>query len=69
MTLDEYLSLPDSLTAAQLGAKCEPPISEATVSRIRRGLQNVTADVMLSIIVASGGVVTAEGLLSRRQAA
>lgn len=69
MTLDQYLKLSDSPNAAQLGAMCDPPISEATISRIRQGNQNMTADMMRRIIAASGGMVTAEGLLAKRQEA
>lgn len=69
MTLDQFLAIPGSPTAAEFGAKCNPPLSEASISRIRRGLQNVTRDTMQSIIEASGGIITAEGLLARREAA
>lgn len=62
MTLDQYLSVED-ITAADFGAKCDPPISEASISRIRRGEQNISRDVMLRIIAASGGKVTADGLV------
>jgi hypothetical protein len=34
-----------------------------------RGEQNITVDTMRAIILASGGKVSAEGLLSRREAA
>lgn len=67
MTLDQFLKLPGSPTAAEFGAKVG--ISEATISRIRKGLQNITSDVMLAIIAESGGLVTADGLLSKRQEA
>jgi hypothetical protein len=69
MTLDQYLSLPGAPTASEFGARCEPPISEASICRIRKGGQNITLDVMRSIILASGGKVTAEGLLLRKAAA
>ena len=49
------------------GARCDPPISEASISRIRRGGQNISIDVMRAIIFASAGKVTAEGLLEKRQ--
>lgn len=62
MTLDQYLSGED-ITAADFGAKCDPPISEASISRIRRGEQNISRDVMLRIIAASGGKVTADSLV------
>jgi hypothetical protein len=63
MTLDQYLSLPGSPMAAEFGARCEPPISEASISRIRRGEQNITRETMRSIIEASSGLVTADGLV------
>lgn len=63
MTLDQFLNLPGSPTAAEFGAKCRPPISEASVSRIRRGGQNITRDTMLAIIAAADNVVTADGLV------
>lgn len=69
MTLDQYLGLPGSPNAAEFGAKCNPPLSEASISRIRRGGQNLRRDTMLSIIAASGNIVTAEGLTSRQEAA
>lgn len=69
MTLDQYLSLPGAPTAADFGAICSPPVSEASISRIRKGGQNFSRDTMLSIIAASGGKVTAQGLLDCRQAA
>lgn len=64
MTLDQYLSLPGSPTAAEFGALCKPPITEASISRIRRRLQNLSRDKMRAIIEASGGKVTAEGLIA-----
>jgi hypothetical protein len=68
MTLDQFLKLPGSPTAADFGARCDPPISEASISRIRKGEQNITRDTMLAIIAASDGLVTAEGL-TRKAAA
>lgn len=64
MTLDQYLALPGSPTAADFGNKCVPPISEASISRIRKRRQNLSRDTMLAIIAASGGKVTAEGLIA-----
>lgn len=69
MTLDQYLSLPGSPTNADFGARCNPALSGASISRIRKGAQNITVDTMRSIILASGGNVTAEGLLVRKEAA
>lgn len=63
MTLDQYLSLDGSPTATEFGARCLPPLSGASISRIRRGEQNVTRNVMQSIIVASKGMVTPDGLV------
>jgi hypothetical protein len=68
MTLDQYLDL-KKITAAEFGAKCEPPISEASISRIRKGKQNISRDTMLSIIAASDGMVTADGLIRLQDAA
>lgn len=65
MTLDQYLKSTD-ITAAEFGARCDPPISEASICRIRKGQQNITSDTMLSIIKASAGKVTAAALLSTR---
>jgi hypothetical protein len=62
MTLDQYLSVED-ITAAEFGARCNPPISEASISRIRRGGQNISRDVMLRIMAASNGRVTADALV------
>jgi hypothetical protein len=67
MTLDQYLKLPGSPTAAEFGARCNPPLSEASISRIRRGEQNISRSVMLSIIEASDGIVTADGLVRADQ--
>ena len=68
MTLDQYLSLPGSPTNAEFGARCEPRLSGVSVGRIRKGDQNITLDTMRAIILASGGKVTAEGLMIRRAA-
>lgn len=69
MTLDQYLALPSSPTNTEFGARCDPPLSGASIGRIRKGTQNITVDTMRAIILASGGNVTAEGLLVRREAA
>lgn len=68
MTLDQFLSLPGSLTAAEFGERCNPPLSGPSISRIRRGEQNITRDTIRSIINASGGLVTAEGLVGKAAA-
>lgn len=62
MTLDQYLAL-EGITAAEFGTRCAPPLSEASVSRIRRGNQNITKEVMIRIMAASGGKITAEALV------
>ena len=69
MTLDQYLNLPGSPNADEFGRRCDPPLSGASISRIRKGEQNITVDTMRAIILASGGQVTAEGLLVRKAAA
>lgn len=61
MTLDQYLRSKGAPTAAEFGAKVG--LSEASISRIRKGEQNITRDVMLSIIAASGNKVTADALV------
>ena len=66
MTLDQYLSSAGAPTAAEFGSKVG--ISEASISRIRKGGQNVSRDIMLRIIAASGDKVTADGLVQERAA-
>jgi hypothetical protein len=68
MTLDQYLSLPGSPSNADFGAKCDPPLSEVSIWRIRKGKQNITRDTIKSIIAASDNVVTAEGLVGKAAA-
>jgi hypothetical protein len=68
MTLDQYLNLPGAPTASEFGARCNPALSGASISRIRRGDQNITRDTMTSIIEASGGLISAEGLLRAKAA-
>jgi len=63
MTLDQFLNLPGSPTAEEFGKRCTPPISGASISRIRRGEQNITRETIIAIINASGGIVSAEGLV------
>lgn len=62
MTLDQYLTT-TGITAADFGAKCDPAISEASISRIRRGEQNITRATMQTIIAASNGKVSADSLV------
>lgn len=63
MTLDQYLNIPGSPTAAEFAERVG--LSEATISRIRKGQQNITRDVMLLLIEKSGNVITADGLLRK----
>lgn len=69
MTLDQYLSLPGSPTNEEFGKRCHPQLSGVSIWRIRQGKQNITVDTIRAIILASGGQVTAEGLLVRKAAA
>lgn len=68
MTLDQYLALPGSPNASEFGAMCDPPLSEASISRIRRGEQNMTRDTIRSIMAASGNLITAEALVGKAAA-
>lgn len=64
MTIDDYLKRSGKTAAAYAeGAK----ISEASLARIRRGEQNVTADVIARLIAASDDQVTADGIISARR--
>lgn len=63
MTLDQYLSLPGSPSNDEFGKRCDPPLSGVSIWRVRRGEQNITRDTMVAIINASGGIVTADGLV------
>lgn len=60
MTLDEYLTN-ENLTAAEFGGRVG--MSEASISRIRRGEQNITRDAMQRIIAASYGAISASSLV------
>jgi hypothetical protein len=60
MTLDDYLSQP-GITATDFAAKVD--LTEASVSRIRKGQQNISRDVIRRIVAASGGAVTADELV------
>ncbi|MBY8826090.1 helix-turn-helix domain-containing protein [Sphingomonas colocasiae] len=66
MTLDDYLTSED-ITAADFGGRVG--LSEASISRIRKGEQNITRDVMRRIIAASGGKISAEGLVLQHSVA
>lgn len=60
MTLEQYLS-ESGVTAAEFAVDVE--LTEASVSRIRKGQQNISRDVMRRIIAASDGKVTADSLV------
>lgn len=60
MTIDEYLAT-SGKTAAVYAADAQ--ISEASLTRIRRGEQNFSRDVMRRLIAASGNAVTANDLI------
>jgi DNA-binding transcriptional regulator YdaS (Cro superfamily) len=61
MTLDEYLGSEGAPAASEFAAKVG--ISEASLSRIRKGAQNVSRNVMRDIIAQSQGKVTADSLV------
>jgi len=61
MTLDQYLSS-GTITAAEFAARVE--VTEASISRIRKGTQNISRDLMAKIIRASDGKVTADALVN-----
>lgn len=65
MTLDQFLNLPWAPTSTEFGLMCDPQLSEASISRIRHGLQNIRLTTLRSIIVASAGVVTPDGLVGQ----
>lgn len=65
MDLNQYLTA-ENITAADFGARMVPPMSEASLSRIRRGEQNISLDVVRRIIEASGGKVTADALVEQK---
>lgn len=60
MTLDEFLSQP-GVQATDIAAAAQ--ISEASLSRIRRGEQNISRDTIRALVAACGGAVTAEELV------
>lgn len=61
MTLDAYLRAEGAPSAADFAAAVG--ISEASLSRIRKGIQNVSRDTMRDIIAKSGGKITADSLV------
>lgn len=60
MTLDAYLR-DNSISGADFAQRLG--ISEASLSRIRRGEQNISRDLMQRIITASAGEVSANTLI------
>lgn len=66
MTLDQFLNAPNAPTSADFAASVG--VSEASISRIRKGTQNITRDVMREIVRASKGKVTADSLLIKAEA-
>ena len=60
MDLDSYLR-EDRISGADFAAQLG--MSEASLSRIRRGDQNITRETIRAIVAASGGKVTAEALV------
>lgn len=60
MTIDDYL-LATGETATAFAVRV--PISDSSLSRIRRGEANCTRDTMRAIIDASGGLISAESLV------
>lgn len=60
MTLDQYMT-DNAITGVALAATLE--ISEASLTRIRKGEQNITRDLIRRIVEATGGAVTAEDLV------
>lgn len=60
MTLDTYL-IQTGTTGTEFATAVG--LTEASVSRIRKGQQNISRDVMRRIIEASGRQVTAAGLV------
>lgn len=66
MTLDQYLTAgPD--TASALAARCN--ISAASVSRIRKGGQNISLHLARTIEQETGGAVTVADLATGLEAA
>jgi DNA-binding transcriptional regulator YdaS (Cro superfamily) len=57
MRLDDYLR-EHKLTQAQLGAKLNPPVSQAQVSQWVRGITRVTLEQALQIDGVTGGLVS-----------
>lgn len=66
MTLDEYLRTSDD-TADALAARVG--MSKASMSRTRKGKQNLSMDTIAAIVRETKGKVTADDLLIAREAA
>lgn len=66
MSLDHYLSSEGAPTAADFAERVG--VSAMSISRIRKGEQNITRDTMRAIIRESGGLVTAESLVGITEA-
>lgn len=64
MTLDQYLET-TGMTAADFGEKIN--VSGASVSRIRKGEQNIRLDLAREIVNATGGAVSIFDLLQMRK--
>lgn len=64
MTLDQYFETTGT-TAAEFGAAIK--VSGASVSRIRKGEQNITLDLARDIVNATGGAVSIFDLLQMRK--
>lgn len=60
MDIDEYLEA-SGKTAEEFAVNV--PISPVSLSRIRRGLQNTTIEVMRAIVAASNGMISAETII------
>jgi plasmid maintenance system antidote protein VapI len=66
VTLNAFL-LQSGLTEAELAEKCEPPVRQHTINRIRRRARCASLEMALSIERATAGAVPALSLhLSRR---
>lgn len=66
MTLDTYFGTADT-TPTALAASIG--VSDASMSRIRKGAQNISLDLANRIVLATGGKVTLEDLSMARQKA
>lgn len=60
MTLDTYLRS-NGITGAQFAERIE--VSEASLTRIRRGEQNISRDLIRRIVEETGGEVSADALV------